>query len=89
MIKTLIFLLLITSCASTQSSVPMESRNYDICQDLSGFCWNYEVCAKKFLGICMKRELRTDKIEVEFKDKVKAKTLLDMNFILRVRAKPL
>lgn len=47
------------------------------------------MCAKKFLGICMKRELRTDKIEVEFKDKVKAKTLLDMNFILRVRAKPL
>lgn len=37
----------------------------------------------------MKQEVATEKIEVEFKDKVKAKQLYDMNFILKVREKPL
>jgi predicted metal-dependent TIM-barrel fold hydrolase len=56
---------------------------------MSGFCWNYKECTQKFLWICTKQELKTDKIEVEFKDKVQAKKLMDMNFIFQVRVKPL
>jgi hypothetical protein len=37
----------------------------------------------------MKSEMAVDKIEVEFKDSNKAKQLYDMNFILKVREKPL
>jgi len=87
----LISILLNNGCASWASSslIPLESRTLDICEDLSGFCWQYNKCVKKFLGICMKQEVATEKIEVEFKDKVKAKQLYDMNFILKVREKPL
>jgi hypothetical protein len=37
------------------------------------------------LGICIKKEIAVDKIEVIFKDKVKAKELYDMDFVLTVR----
>lgn len=57
--------------------------------DCTGFVWQYHVCAKKFLGICIKKEIATFKIEAEFKDKVQCKQLYDMNFILKVREKPL
>lgn len=70
-------------------SVPMESRKYEICLSLDGFCWSYVECTKKFLGFCTKKELKTDKIPTEFKDKTQAKMLYDMNFILQVRQKPL
>lgn len=87
----LISMLLSNACTSLASSslTPLENRTLDICQDLTGFCWQYNKCVKKFLGICMKQEVATEKIEVEFKDKVKAKQLYDMNFILKVREKPL
>lgn len=89
--KMIIFTLMLISCSSINSSVPplanLEARTYDICQDLSGFCYQYLVCTKKFFGICIKKELTTDKIEVNFPNKVEAKKLYDMDFILKVRAK--
>lgn len=39
--------------------------------------------------MCTKSAIEVIKIEVEFKDKIQAKQLYDMNFILKVREKPL
>lgn len=81
------------SCASGSSldpsSIPLESRKYDILENCSGFSWQYRVCTKKFLGFCTKREIRAEIIQAEFKDKVECKKLYDMNFILQIREKPL
>jgi hypothetical protein len=87
----LTLIIMSSSCASSASNslLPLESRTLDICQDLTGFCWQYKRCTKRILGICMKSEMAVDKIEVEFKDSNKAKQLYDMNFILKVREKPL
>jgi hypothetical protein len=63
----------------------LEKRTLDICQSLDGFCWQYEKCSKKLLGICIKKEIAIDKIEVIFKDKVMAKKLYDQGFVLTVR----
>jgi hypothetical protein len=71
------------------SSLPLEQKTLDICQSLDGFCWQYEVCTKKFLGFCTKKEIQIEKIQVEFKDKVKAKELFDKNFVLKVRQDPI
>lgn len=76
-----------TSLAST-SLLPLESRTYDICTELDGFCWQYNKCVKHFLGICVKSEIEQIKIEAIFKDSIQAKQLYDMNFILKVREKP-
>lgn len=87
----LILITMSSSCSSLASSslLPLESRTLDICEDLSGFCYQYNKCTKKFLGVCTKSEIATEKIEVQFKDQQKARQLFDMNFILKVREKPL
>lgn len=92
--KSLIVLLLLASCSS-QSSVPLENRRYDMCVDkndkpmFDGFCYQENVCVKRFMGICINKQIQViDKIEVEFKDKVEAEKLFNMNFILQVRPKP-
>ena len=85
--RSLIVIFLFSSCAT--ASVPtLENRTYDICQDLSGFCYQYKVCAKKFVGICYKHKIEVEKIEADFKNKEQAKQLFQMNFILQVRKKP-
>jgi hypothetical protein len=85
--------LMISSCASnllaSSSLAPLESRTLDICEDLKGFCWQYNKCARRIIGICTKTIIATERIDVEFKDQVQAKQLFDMNFILKVREKPL
>jgi len=84
---------MLSSCASASSqnpsSIPLENRKYDMCETLDGFCWVYDECTKRFLGICTKKESRLLKIEADFKNKEEAKQLFDMNFILQVREKPL
>ena len=87
----LILMILSSSCTSLASTslIPLESRTLDICPSLDGFCWQYNKCVKKFLGMCTKARIETIKIEVEFKNKEEAKQLYDMNFILKVRQKPI
>ena len=63
----------------------LEMRTLRICESLDGFCYNYDVCIKKFLGMCLKREIATDKIDFSNKDKIKE--LLDKNFHLKARKK--
>jgi hypothetical protein len=87
----LTLMILSNSCTSLANSslAPVESRTYDICEDLTGFCWQYNKCIRHFLGFCTKSEISLEKVEVEFKDKIQAKQLYDMNFILKVRQKPI
>lgn len=63
----------------------LEVRTLRICKTLDGFCYNYEVCVKKFLGMCFKTEIAEDKIY--FSDKEKIKELMDKNFHLKARKK--
>lgn len=77
-----------SSSAST-SLLPLESRTYDIAEKCDGFVWQYNKCVKKFLGICFKSEIEQIKIDVQFKDPAECKQLYDMNFILKVRQKPI
>lgn len=58
-------------------------------KDLSGFQWTETICVKRFLGICTKKAIKLFKLEVEFKDKIQAKTFLDAGFVLEVRRKPI
>lgn len=87
----LLLMSLSNGCTSLASSslLPMENRTYDLAEDCSGFVWQYNKCVKKFLGICYKHEIEAIKIEAEFKDKIQCKQLYDMNFILKVREKPI
>jgi hypothetical protein len=82
-------LLLLTSCATLESSVPFENRVWDMSPKLDGFVYGRKVCTKKFLGFCRKKEIVKDKIEVIFKNKEEAKRLFDANFILMQRKKPI
>jgi hypothetical protein len=84
-------MLLNSSCTSLASSslLPLESRTYDLSDKCDGFVWQYNKCVRKFLGVCLKSEVVQIKIEAEFKDKEMCKTLYDMNFILKVREKPI
>ena len=94
-VNTLIFFILLisSSCSglseAKSSLIPLEKRKYDICQDLKGFCWNYYSCSKRFLGICIRQDLYTDRIEFTFKDQEEVKKLYQMNFIKKKKKKPL
>lgn len=85
---------LFTSCSS-QSSVPMENRTYAACVDenekptCDGYCYQGDVCVKKFLGICLNKETRViDKFQMTIPQTL-CQTLFDMNFVLKVRVKPI
>jgi len=89
----LMLTLMLSSCASASlqglSSIPLESRKYELMESCQGFSWQYPVCTKKFLGFCIKKEIHSDIISIDFKDKDLCKKLYNMNFILQVRDKPL
>ena len=46
------------SCATLRLPLPpkLENQVLDICDDSPGFCYQYFVCEKKFLGICTKQK---------------------------------
>ena len=79
------------SCTSLADSspIPMERKIFEIDRDCSGFIRYYKSCKRKFLGACFKYEQKIEKIEAEFKDKELCKTLIDKEFILRLRHYPI
>lgn len=90
--KILLALILLVSCSTTESVVPIEKRKYDLCVDgndkptCDGFCYTDRVCTKRFLGICLKREIKLiDKFPMKIESKEICDKLLNMNFILNVR----
>lgn len=87
--KKLILILMLTSCSTIQSSVPFNDRTFDISPKLDAFIYGVKVCTKKFLGICTKREIVNERIEVIFKNKEQATQLFNADFVLKQRKKPL
>lgn len=85
--RKILMLVLLTSCSTIQSSVPLEDRTYDISPKLDGFVYGRAVCTKKFLGFCRKKEIISEKIEVTFKNKEQAAQLFNSNFVLIQRKK--
>jgi hypothetical protein len=61
----------------------LQLRVLRVCENGAGLCADYEVCRKKFLGICLKKEITTD--VYEFKNPETVKTLIDADFACRVR----
>lgn len=93
--KTIVVFFLLTSCASLESSTQMENRTYDMCVDKAsqptcdGFCYQDNVCVKKFLGICINKEIQVvDKIPMSIPQPM-CKTLFDKNFVLNARKMPI
>lgn len=76
------------SCASYALTPPpqLELRTLIPNEDFTEYTYHYEVCAKKFLGLCVNKEWTTDVYPVSDKDKMKQ--LKAMNFVLRVRELP-
>jgi hypothetical protein len=93
--KAILVILLLNSCASLESSVPLEKRKYDLCvtsdgvPTCDGFCYQDDVCTKRFLGICTKREIKVvEKIKMTM-DNRECERLFNSNFILQVRDLPI
>jgi len=58
-------------------------------ESCEGFIWQEEICTKKFIGICFKKELRPILVKAKFEDLEQCKAFYNMNFILQQREKPL
>lgn len=76
--------LAVLGCASTELLVPsLERRTLDLSRSFPGFIYRYEVCVKKFLGMCRKWEQRVD--EYDLTDIKVRNQLIDMGFVAKVR----
>lgn len=81
------------SCASSQRglSPPLEQRTLELHPTLPGviiYPTTVEKCVRKFLGICTKKEVITEYEIFDTKKPEVLKTLLDKDFVLKVRNKP-
>lgn len=88
-VRTLILITLslkFVSCA-TASLPELTLRKLRISEDRPGFEYKYEVCIKKFLGLCTNKEMQTEYYDLT-KPEVR-KTLIDAGFIGVVRDKPI
>ncbi len=76
------------SCASFATvSVPdLANRTLRISPDFAGFEYQYEVCLKEVLWICVRREMRKETFDLN--DLETRKMLIAMGFVARVRERP-
>lgn len=76
------------SCASFQllSPLPLDQRPLRISPDIAGFEYEYQICTKKFIGICTERAMHTDYYDLT--DKAVRMKLIDMGFVARIGVKP-
>jgi hypothetical protein len=61
----------------------LENRTLRISLDFPGFEYQYEICVKKFLGICVK--YRMEKETYDLRDVEIRKKLNAMGFVAKVR----
>lgn len=82
---------LITACAAVEKKpLPpaLDLRTLDLCLNEPGFCYQWEVCTKKGLfGKC--REWSITKEVYDLNDPETRKKLYYMNFVGKVREKPI
>jgi hypothetical protein len=69
-----------------QSPPDLGNRTLRISLDLPGFEYQYEICIKKFLGVCVKHAMTKDIYDL--RDEAIRKKLIDMGFVAKVREKP-
>lgn len=84
--KTLmICLLLIVGCASLQAdTIPaLPNRTLRISETIPGFEYQYEVCDKKILGICVSHKWQKDAYDLN--DVKVRQQLIDMGFVAHVK----
>ncbi len=84
---TLFLITLSSGCASLlASSLPsLENRTLRISAEFAGFEYQWQVCAKRVLGVCTKREMKKDKYDLT--DVETRRKLIDMGFVAKVREK--
>ena len=85
MIKVIAITLAIAGCASAVIIPDLPNRTLRISDKVTGFEYQYEVCAKKVLGICTKHEMHTDYYDLG--DLAVKQRLIDMGFVAKVRDK--
>lgn len=56
----------------------LQDRRLRICPNEPGLCYDYEVCVKKILGFCTKKEWKHDFFDLN--DKEVRSTLIDNGF---------
>lgn len=86
-VLTLSWMTSATSCASLAIATPpaLELRTLRLSPDLAGFEYQYEICVKKFLGICTRREMKKEVYDLTNPET--RKQLISMGFVARVREK--
>lgn len=80
----LLLIMLNEGCASSQIPSPpplQETVFLRLCPDSAGACRSYEVCKKKVLGICTKKEWIEEKFDLT--DEKIRNDLINMGFELR------
>jgi hypothetical protein len=83
--RIMLFLIVLSSnlaCCALVLAPALTMRTLRIHPNLNEFYYQYEICTKKFLGTCLKKELTQD--HYEFSNKEKMKQLKDMGFVLVV-----
>ncbi len=84
---TIIVFLLNSACASFANPPELTLRKLEISQDKPSLEYDYEVCIKKFIGICTKKEMKREYYDLTNPEV--RKTLIDAGFIAVVRDKPI
>lgn len=89
LMSILFFILSACAAVETRPSPPaMDLRTYDLCPDVAGFCYQWEVCTKKGLGgRC--REWSVTKEVYDLNDPEIRSKFYNMNIVGKVREKPI
>lgn len=84
-VTTLFLIFFGISCSSLALSSPpaLPNRTLRISPDLPGFEYQYRVCAKKILGVCVKHKMKKEIYDL--RDEAVRKQLIDMGFVARRR----
>lgn len=64
----------------------LELRTLRISPEIAGFEYQYEVCTRRLVGICTRREMKKELYDLT--DKTMRQKLIDMGFVGKVRGKP-
>lgn len=86
----MLFLIISTFNLASCAIMPppqLELRTLRPNRDFTEIHYSYEYCKKKFLGLCVDKDIKTEVIQVS--DKEMVNKLYDMGFILKVRDLPL
>lgn len=87
-VVTLCLMIMSLSCASLLLAGPpaLENRTLRVSPDIAGFEYQYYVCSKKFIGICVKQIIQKDLYDLT--NVAVRNQLISIGFVGVVREKP-